>query len=264
MYQEKILQWYQKNKRDLPWRNTQDPWKIIVSEIMLQQTQVDRVLPKYLAFIEKFPTPKTCAQGSTSDILKLWQGLGYNSRGLRLKKLAEHYPLSFPRDAKLLQELPGIGPYTANAVLAFAFNKDVMVRDTNIERVLSRINNTHITQKEILEALPKGKSREWYNALMDLGATICSVQHPKCTLCPVQKECKNPTLQIIKTKQPKFEGSWRMYRGKLVRLLTQQDHISILKARDELHLQEEQFEKLIKELEQEGFIKKEKNIITLT
>ncbi len=264
MYQEKILTWYKKNKRELPWRTTQDPWKIIVSEIMLQQTQVDRVIPKYLAFLEKFPTPEACAQGNTSDILKLWQGLGYNSRGLRLKKLAEQYPNIFPKIPEDLQTLPGIGPYTANAVLAFAFNKDVMVRDTNIERVLSRIKGKQLSNQEIYNELPKGKSREWYNALMDLGATTCLAKTPKCSLCPVQKECKSPTLQILKAKQSKFKGSWRMYRGKLVRVLTEQKQVSLENARNELQLEQEQFDQLVKELEQEGFIKKEKNMLKLS
>ena len=139
-FQQKILDWYEKNKRDLPWRRTRDPYKIWISEIMLQQTQVSRVIPKYEAWLEKFPTVASLAKAKTADVLAMWSGLGYNRRALNLKKTAERvvneFGGKFPRDEKLLRSLPGIGEYTAGALLCFAFDEQIAVVDTNIRKVI--------------------------------------------------------------------------------------------------------------------------------
>ncbi len=219
-FQEKILTWYTENKRDLPWRRTQDPYAILISETMLQQTQVDRVIPYYERFLATYPTFSTLAQADTHTLLSLWSGLGYNSRALRLRELAkvvvEKCAGKLPSNESELLNLPGIGPYTACAVLAFAFNKDVAVIDTNIRRVL--IAELHL-KKDISKAalttiahfaLPKGKSRIWYNALMDYGALICTAK-------------KSGIASL--SKQSKFEGSDRFLRGHIVRELTKKHEV---------------------------------------
>ena len=260
-YQDELLNWYDTNKRDLPWRNTTTPWHIIVSEIMLQQTQVDRVLPKYESFLKAYPTPQSCAKASVPELLSHWQGLGYNRRALYLKRIAENFPKELPRDPKDLQKLPGIGLYTANAILAFTYNDNVMVNDTNIQRALSRIKGKVLTNDEIFNELPHGKSRDWYNALMDFGALICHAQKPACTECPIKKHCKNPGLTFTKPKAAKFEGSNRMYRGKLLRLLLAEKKLSIQRASTLLKITTKQTEALATELAKEGFLKKEKTVL---
>ncbi len=261
-YQQNILAWYAKNKRELPWRATTNSWHIIVSEIMLQQTQVNHVLPKYLVFLKAFPTAAACAQASPTQILMHWQGLGYNSRALRLHQLAKNFPNPLPTTEQELQQLPGIGPYTAGAILAFIHNKDVLVNDTNIQRVLSRINGKHLTNDEIFAELPKGQARNWYNALMDLGALVCKSK-PKCEICPVQQHCKNPTLTIFKATTERYEGSWRMYRGKVLTALLAEKNMSTSKLSKKLLLDKKTIKALLQELEQEGFLEMNNNKIMI-
>ena len=212
----KILDWYKKNKRDLPWRKTTDPYKILVSEIMLQQTQVDRVIPKYLAWIKHFPNLKTLAKASTKDLLQYWSGLGYNSRALRLQKLAQevikNHNGKLPEDENVLIKLPGIGPYTARSVLIFAHNKNMGTVDTNIRRIFIHEFKLDESFKDqnLLEfahdITPKNQSCDWHNALMDYGATYLTSK--KTGIRPV-------------SRQSKFKGSKRMYRGKILKLLLQ-------------------------------------------
>ena len=239
--QETILIWYSKEKRDLPWRTTTDPYRILVSEMMLQQTQVDRVLLKYKEFLIKFPTAKDLAAASSGEVIKAWQGLGFNRRALRLQEIAKQVSKKFPTTEKELLSLKGIGPYTASAISSFAFNQDVVVLDTNIRRVFHRIflgtvkKDNELLNKELElvaeKNLPYGRSRDWYNALMDLGATICLASNPKCTVCPVQKECtftkileeatpieREELLKLtrVKNKQGVFKNSNRYYRGRIL------------------------------------------------
>jgi len=211
-FQEMILSFYAGEKRDLPWRKTTDPYKIIVSEVMLQQTQVDRVIPYFEKWIARWPTFSDLAQAEKSEVLAYWSGLGYNSRPIRLQKLAQEIVErgDFPTERDDLLKLPGIGPYTAGAVLAFAFNLDVPCVDTNIRRVLIHELGLpeDISAKELeqvaLDCVPPGRSREWYNALMDYGAMVKTAR----------KTGIRPT-----SCQSKFEGSSRQIRGKVLRFL---------------------------------------------
>ena len=189
-----LLDWYAQNGRaHLPWRQTRDPYRILVSEFMLQQTQVDRVLPKYLAFIERFPDFGALACAATADVLREWRGLGYNSRAVRLKQIAlevtERFRGAMPSGEDSLRELPGIGPYTVAAVRAFAFDLDDAAVDTNVRRVVHRVLHglehpqavdAATLDREAHEFVPKGRGHDWNSAVMDLGATICTARAPKC------------------------------------------------------------------------------------
>lgn len=220
--QRKILRFYSLHKRDLPFRKTTDPYRITVSEIMLQQTQVDRVVPKYLAWIRMWPTWKALSRATTKQILTMWSGLGYNRRALNLWKLAHvvmnEYHGKLPETPEELMKLPGIGPYTSRAILIFAFNKPLITIDTNIRRViLHELNlpaSTTATRLEEIayQLLPKRRSRDWHNALMD---------YSRLSL-PSRIE-RIPAL----TKQSSFEGSLRQIRGEIIRQLIQHKHITV-------------------------------------
>ena len=219
--------------RDLPWRDTRDPWAVLVSEVMLQQTQVPRVLPKWQAFMEEFPTAASCAVASLGDVLRLWQGLGYPRRARNLHATAaEVTRLSgFPRDLTGLLALPGVGQYTARAVLAFAFEHDVAVVDTNIARVYARTQGRRLTAKEVQaladEAVPQGMGWAWNQCLMDLGATVCRPT-PSCADCPLRATCAwhgvgdDPAVGSagVSRAQGRFEGSERQARGRLMKALS--------------------------------------------
>jgi A/G-specific adenine glycosylase len=202
-FQQSLLKWYAANHRKLPWRETRDPYRIWVSEIMLQQTQVDTVIPYYHRFLKAFPSFKALAQAPLGKVLKLWEGLGYYSRARNLHALAKtvhrKYGGQLPSDPEALRALPGIGPYTAGAILSIAFNQDRAVLDGNVERVLARRKGwTHdLRTAEARKAswalaeslVPKGKAGDYNQALMDLGATICTPHNPSCDTCPTHAGC---------------------------------------------------------------------------
>src|SRR3989344_7352868 len=180
--QETVLSWYAKSKRNLPWRKTDDPNNIVVSEFMLQQTQVDRVIPKYNIFLKNFPSEKPLAQASPADVINEWAGLGYNRRALYLYKFAQavvtQYNGTIPENREQLMELPGIGPYTSQAIRCFGFQKDVPVVDINIKRIYSRVffrgeGSENELNNIARELVPPSQGVAWNNALMDFGATVC-------------------------------------------------------------------------------------------
>lgn len=264
--QDALLDWYAENKRDLPWRNTDNPYRILVSEVMLQQTQVSRVIPKYEEFLEQFPTAQELADAPLSDVLTLWSGLGYNRRAKYLKQAAEKvvdtYDGRFPRDPQELQELPGVGPYTANAVASFAFNNGGPVFDTNVRRVMYRFygkapdNELETFHKSIF---PPERSRRWNNAIMELGAEVCIDGTPRCGDCPWRPSCTAWKKQDFETPevqtQSTFKGSWRFYRSKLLHLLMEEDAMTREKIVDALELPEEyDLDELIEELLEEDMI----------
>jgi A/G-specific adenine glycosylase len=218
-----LLEWGTARRRDLPWRRTRDPWAILVSELMLQQTQVARVVPKYHAFLECFPTPADCAAAPAGDVVRAWSGLGYNRRALNLHRAAtvvvERHGGALPDKLDDLLALPGVGPYTARAVLAFAFEQDVGVLDVNAARVLARAFGEH--QQAGADALvPGGHGWAWNQAVLDLGATICIARTPRCDDCPLVDGCRwhseGPDPARPSNRQSTFAGSDREGRGRLV------------------------------------------------
>jgi A/G-specific adenine glycosylase len=209
--------------RDLPWRRTRDPWAVLVSEVMLQQTQVTRVIPIWGAFMEQFPTVTACAGASQADVVRAWAGLGYNRRAVNLHRAAVLMKGVVPRDLDALLALPGIGAYTARAVLAFAFEEDVAVVDTNIARVLSRRASRRLSPREaqaIADSLvPAGGAWEWNQRLMDLGALVCTARAPACERCWLREGCQWTGETWSTRKQSTFAGSDRQGRGRLVATL---------------------------------------------
>lgn len=280
-----IWQWFEiQGRTHLPWRMTRDPYAICVSEFMLQQTQVERVIPKYYAWLEAFPTWKDLAQASPAQVLRLWSGLGYNSRALRLQKLAIavdtiHHGKLPSEEAELLA-LPGIGPYTAAAIQAFAFEKEVAVIDTNIERTLLRyfwglpfLSREQIVKKiELLLSSSESKqhsvfSRYFFQALMDFGAKICKGK-PQCEICPLKTSCKAYQTKSFTVKRPKqsyFPHSRRYYRGMVLKLLKTKDILTWKELQD-IDIQGHQWTDIIQTLVKDSLVvlhEKEQPYITL-
>jgi A/G-specific adenine glycosylase len=207
-----LLAWYACfGRTHLPWRRTRDPYAVVVAEFMLQQTQVDRVLPLYVAFLERFPTFAALAAADAGDVMRAWRGLGYNSRARRLRLLAQtvasEHAGSLPRGRDELLALPGIGPYTAAAVRAFAFNENDAALDTNIRRVVHRLSfgiefPARAGEREIDAAaaamVPPGRGHDWNSAMMDLGSTICTARAPKCLLCPLSALCAAAPIDPVR------------------------------------------------------------------
>jgi A/G-specific adenine glycosylase len=201
-FQQRLLKWYREYGRDLPWRKTSDPYHILVSEVMLQQTQVDRVIPKYHEFLKRYPGFEELAGAPLKDVKKTWYPLGYNVRPERLHSIAcetvERYGGKLPRAAEELLSFKGIGRYTAGAIRSFAFNEDAPILDTNVSRVLHRLfiaTGDPKAQKAELwrlsEALiPLGKGYDFNQAIMDFGALLCTARDPYCLLCPMKSFCK--------------------------------------------------------------------------
>jgi A/G-specific adenine glycosylase len=222
-FQEKLLEWYHHHHRQLPFRESPNPYNIWLSEIMLQQTQMDTVLPYYERFIAAFPTIFDLAKAEERHVLKLWEGLGYYSRARNLLKCATvivgEHDGRFPTDYKTVLKLPGIGPYTAGAILSIAFNQKVPAVDGNVMRVFSRLfnlqqdisvpKNKKQFEKKVRETIPDN-ARDYNQALMELGALICLPKNPKCDLCPLKEECQAFSLSIqsqlpVKTKKIRNE-----------------------------------------------------------
>jgi A/G-specific adenine glycosylase len=234
-----ILSWYGRSARRLPWRGIKDPYRILLSEIMLQQTQVSRVLEKYPAFLHTFPTIRSLAAARRSDVVRAWQGMGYNNRAVRLHTLAKivvaEHTGRIPRDYDALLALPGIGPYTARAVLSSAFGLAVPIVDVNVQRFLSRVfwrmpgTSSLRSSGEIWtlahEILPSRSAYNWNQALMDAGATICTARSPRCPICPSAGLCASRTSMIrtstpANSREPSFAGiPHRIYRGRIVERL---------------------------------------------
>ncbi len=241
-----LLDWYAVHRRDLPWRNTQDPYCIWISEIMLQQTQVTTVIPYYERFLTRFPTVESLAAGDLSEVLALWQGLGYYSRARNLHQAARVVVTchrgALPTTETELRHLPGVGVYTAGAILSIAHNKNAVAIDANATRILARLMNY---DKEISRAaskraisrfatdlLPSGRAREFNQAVMDLGATVCVARNPLCQDCPLQAYCQAfalgtqeerpvrraraipPTIAMVAAHIVNPDGSWLSVRRK--------------------------------------------------
>jgi A/G-specific adenine glycosylase len=202
-FRRRLLTWYRANGRDLPWRSTRDPYRILVSEVMLQQTQVDRVLPKYHEWLEKYPSLDALAAAPESDVTETWRPLGYNIRPRRLHAIAREsvaqYRGALPSDEATLRSFKGIGAYTAGAVLSFAFGRRAAILDTNVARVLFRVfvgrgrPKAHAMRRHLWAisrtVLPMRHVFDFNQALMDFGATVCTARKPKCLVCPLRRGC---------------------------------------------------------------------------
>lgn len=232
-----LFTWYRTHRREMPWRETADPYKILVSEVMLQQTQVDRVRMKYEEFLKRFPDIFALASAPLSDVLRSWSGLGYNRRARYLHECARTVVASsdgkFPNNYTELVKLPGIGMSTAGALLAFSFKAETPMIDTNIRRILLRVffanRKAAPTDKVLYEfastLIPKGKGRDWNYAMLDVGATLCTARghSPRCPFNSLHGKVSEVTK---KYPQRKFEGSRRFYRGRIMRLLVERRQVS--------------------------------------
>ena len=204
---DSLLDWYARNRRDLPWRETSDPYAILVSEVMLQQTQVERVIPHWLAWLERWPTPAALAAASPAEVIRAWQGLGYNRRALNLHRAACAIDAEgWPED---LTTLPGVGAYTAAAIRNQAYGEAVLPIDTNVARIQERTGHSFGPQA--------------LQALFDLGAAVCLGRVPRCAVCPLEAECPSSGRRYEPLrKQSRFEGSFRQRRAALLRLVAEE------------------------------------------
>ena len=265
--QTAILQWYSKDGRKLPWRETSDLYRILVSEMMLQQTQVERVVPKYTEFLEKFPTAQDLANAQPGDVIEAWGGLGYNRRALYLQQAAEGM-----LEGKAMNQLPGVGPYTAAALQAFARNEDIAVLDTNVRRVVGRLffgrkdAPLDMIQGKAWELVPPGKSREWHNALMDVGSLFCVSGRPRCGACPAQGFCayaKKPEKETsTASKQGRFPGSRRFYRGQIVSMLRKEKAVTLPRLQKRFP-EAKAMKMIVNELASEGLVVREGKSVRL-
>jgi A/G-specific adenine glycosylase len=243
-----LLAWGARHARDLPWRRSRDPWAVLVSELMLQQTQVPRVVSRYERFLEHFPTPAVCAAATTGDVVREWAGLGYNRRAVNLHRAAvamvERHDGRVPDRLDALLALPGVGPYTARAVLVFAFDRELGLIDTNAGRFVARAAAGRALAPREAQTLadslvPAGRAWAWGQAVFDLGALVCTRRAPTCERCPISGHCAwyragrpapDPVTGSagISTAQSTFAGSDRQGRGRLVDALR---HGPVMRAR---------------------------------
>jgi A/G-specific adenine glycosylase len=232
-----LLEWFSERGRDLPWRHTRDPYPILVSEVMLQQTQVERVIPRYLDWLARWPTVELLAAATPADVIRAWQGLGYNRRGLNLHRAASQIAESgWPDD---LTELSGVGPYTAAAVRCFAYGDDVLPVDVNVARVQRRTGHVFSSASA--------------QALMDLGATVCLARIPRCGECPLAAACPSRGIRDQpERKQGPFEGSFRQRRSTTLRALVESPR-NLAELDDEA----------VCSLERDGLVVVEEELVTL-
>lgn len=254
-FQEMVYANAKKRTADFPWRKSITPYKVLVSEIMLQQTQAERVTEKFIRFIVEFPTIAQLASTPQEKLLTAWQGLGYNRRALMLQRCAQSVMQerngSIPCDEALLQKLPGIGPYTASAIMAFAHNKPAVVIETNIRRVFIHhffADQTGIHDKQLIplirQTIDTNSPRKWYSALMDYGAYL-------------KTQIENPNRRSAHyAKQSKFKGSLREVRGKILRTLLTKQPMTAKQLKSELQMEDEKIEKALNALIKEGFLKR--------
>lgn len=284
-----LLGWHAHNRRPLIWRGKRPtPYVVLVSEFMLQQTaasQVDKRLP---TFLSRFPDIESLAAATRPEILRAWHGLGYNRRALNLhaaaKAIAREHRGRFPRAYDELRALPGIGDYTASAILSFAFRRDVPVVDVNIERVLSRLwkpmatPNTTLPINDVRELdraiLPRGYSHTWHESLMDFGATICTKRAPKCiscplrTMCPSSKLLRNATTTVVINREVRHFGEpRRIWRGRILKLISSHEPIAMLKIAKHFGITDAGFPEfvadVVRRLESEGFVRLRKGMLWL-
>ena len=254
-----LLEWYADNRRDLPWRASTDPWPVLVSEAMLQQTQASRVVPYFERFMARFPSPRALAEASTAAVLAEWSGLGYNRRAVRLREAARRIAAEgWPTDAVGLQTLPGIGPYTASAVACFAFGEQLPTADTNVRRVVSRWHGHSLSGRSLTEVaqreIPQGRAADWNQAVMDLGAGLCRPVEALCGDCPVVRWCAGPGTYVAPPPQGRFQGSSRETRGAIIRHLVQHGVATLNRLSTQTGLDRQRLSTALETLRAEGMI----------
>jgi A/G-specific adenine glycosylase len=260
--QRRLLAWFAANGRDLPWRHTRDPYLTLVSEVMLQQTQVSRVVPRFESWTRRFPTIESLASAPLADVLAEWAGLGYNNRAERLRRAAlacvaasgGSGPAALPTTLTGLERLPGIGPYTARAVLVFSADADLAAVDANVRRVLTHeldlppdLSATAL-QRLAERVLPRGRARDWHNALMDYGALVLTA---RTTGIPPQR------------RQTPFEGSRRWHRARCLRLLLSSGPVELSRLAALLELDEPDTSTLVTLLERDGLVRRSGTLVSI-
>jgi A/G-specific adenine glycosylase len=261
-----LLDWYARGRRDLPWRRTRDPYALLVSEVMLQQTQVARVVPRYEAWLEEFPDERALAGAPVAAVLRAWSGLGYNRRALALWRAAREVVVrGWPPDAAGLRALPGVGPYTAAAVASFAWGEDVAALDVNARRVIERCAGEALgpaaLARRAAEWLPTGRAAEFNQAMMELGATVCTARLARCGECPLAAGCatargggvRRPV--VARTPRARFEDTDRWARGRVVAALARGEPLPDLAP--------ERLERVLVGLERDGLVLRERGAARL-
>jgi A/G-specific adenine glycosylase len=265
----RILAWYAAAARDVPWRRTTDPWAVLVSEVMLQQTQASRVADRFAGFLARFPTPAAMAAAPTADVLAAWSGLGYNRRALALHRAGQQLATTrWPSTVAGLQALPGVGPYTARAVAALAFGQPVGAVDTNVRRwLVRRFGLPPPATPARLQALADGLAAadpdttatgaaDWMHASMEFGAVICRARSPRCEICPVRAGCpsRGSASHVPVPRQMAFAGSERLLRGRLLRELSSGARHAMPLARARELGEGHDLERVLQRLERDGLV----------
>ena len=258
-----LLQWYKNNKREYSWRNNSDPWSIYLIEVISQQTQLERADKYFRRFINEFPTPNDMATTSFKKILEIWSGLGYNSRAKRMfdssKIIAEK---SFDGLYPNFQQLPGVGPYTENAILSFAYNEKVITQDVNVKRIISRYFGVDNPKKYIDAVSPlllkNTNSRKLNQALMDFGSSICKPRSPLCLDCPLEDTC-DKYFNFETKPSEKFSGSNREIRGNLIKLLLKKGALKVKTIQQELDTDKDRLNEVLEKMQKDGLVKLDTN-----
>jgi A/G-specific adenine glycosylase len=261
-----LLSWYASDHRDFPWRRTTDPYAVLVSEVMLQQTQASRVAQRFPLFMDRFPTPVALASATDAQVLAAWSGLGYNRRALALRRAAAQVAVGgWPHDVAALERLPGIGPYTARAVASLAFGQPVGVVDTNVRRwLVRRFALSTATPRRDLQRLADAladagdsiDAAPWTHATMEFGAAICGARNPRCQACPIADGCpsRGSAASVPVPRQASFAGSDRALRGALLRLLTTAATTSLSTRTARNLVPGPAFDRIVAGLERDGLV----------
>ncbi len=262
-FKQSLRNWYKKNNRRYSWRNTNDPWKIFLIEILSQQTQLDRANTYYKKFISEFPKPINMAKSSKRKVLKLWSGLGYNNRAIRLHESSKILSKKgFDGIYPDFKELPGVGEYTNSALLSFVYNEKVITLDTNVRRIIGRYFKVDDVDRFIEDSkndlLKRFNSRDFNQSLMDLGSLVCTSRKPRCSLCPLERSCKKYIKAVNKKNSP-FKNSDREKRGKIVKILINSKKVTSKDLSKRLQIDEDKLIQLVEALKKDGVVKASKN-----